>query len=55
MLTNDLNVSVGRPHTASGVPESLPPLTPPAVTGAFKLENDVEFFLTEGGDYLAFD
>jgi hypothetical protein len=32
-----------------------PPLTPPAVTGAFKLENDVEFFLTEGGDYLAFD
>jgi hypothetical protein len=49
MLTNDLNVSVGRPYTASGVPDS------PAVTGALKLENDVEFFLTEGGDYLAFD
>jgi len=53
MLTNDLNVSVGRPYTASGIPDS--PLPPPTVTGVFKLENDVEFFLTEGGDYLAFD
>lgn len=33
----------------------IDPLPPPTVTGAFKLENDVEFFLTEGGDYLAFD
>ena len=41
----DANIAVG----------PIDPLPPPAVTGALKLENNVEFFLTEGGDYLAFD
>lgn len=54
MLTNDLNISVSRPHTGSGVPENSNP--PPVVDGALKLENDQDFLITEdGAAYLAFE
>ena len=51
MLTHDLNISVSRPHTGSGVPENS---NPP--DGALKLENDQDFLITEdGAAYLAFE
>ncbi len=51
-LALGLTLGEGDANTAVG-PIDPPP--PPTVTGAFKLEDDVNFFLTEGGDYLAFD
>ena len=51
MLTNDLNVSVSRPHTSSGVPEAG---GPPAPDGVIQTEAE-DFLLVEAGQYLAFD
>ena len=49
-----LGLTLGEGDANTAISPIAPP-PPPAVTGAFKLENDVEFFLTEGGNYLAFD
>jgi hypothetical protein len=49
MLTHDLNVTAGRPHTASGIPES--DLGPDGV-----IQTEAEDFLqVEAGQFLAFD
>lgn len=51
MLTHDLNVSVSRPHTTSGVPESGGPPPPDGV-----IQSEAGAFLqVEAGQYLAFD
>ena len=50
MLTNDLNVSVSRPHTASGVPEAGDSI----VNGVIQTEAE-DFLLVEAGQFLAFD
>ena len=52
MLTHDLNVSVGRPYTTSGVPESGGP--PPGPAGVNQSEAG-DFLQVEAGQYLAFD
>ena len=51
MLTHDLNVTAGRPHTASGVPEDC---GPPAPDGVIQSEAGA-FLLVEAGQFLAFD
>ena len=51
MLTHDLNVSVSRPHTTSGVPEAG---GPPPPDGVIQTEAE-DFLLVEAGQFLAFD
>jgi len=48
MLTHDLNVSVSRPHTGSGVPGDGGP------DGVIQTEAE-DFLLVEAGQFLAFD
>jgi len=50
MLTHDLNVSVSRPHTTSGVPEAGGPI----IDGVIQAESGA-FLQVEAGQYLAFD
>lgn len=50
MLTHDLNVTAGRPHTASGVPEG----GDPGPDGVIQSESE-DFLLVEAGQFLAFD
>lgn len=50
MLTHDLNVSVGRPYTTSGVPEAGGPI----IDGVIQAEVGA-FLQVEAGQYLAFD
>jgi hypothetical protein len=50
MLTHDLNVSVSRPHTGSGVPEAGGPI----IDGVIQTEAE-DFLLVEAGQFLAFD
>ncbi len=52
MLTHDLNISVSRPHTTSGVPEVGG--GPPAPDGVIQAESGA-FLQVEAGQYLAFD
>jgi hypothetical protein len=47
MLTHDLNVTAGRPHTPSGIPVSGP-------DGVIQTEAE-DFLLVEAGQFLAFD
>lgn len=49
MLTHDLNISVSRPHTGSGVP--IGDLGP---DGVIQTEAE-DFLLVEAGQFLAFD
>lgn len=49
MLTHDLNVTAGRPHTASGIPEG--DLGP---DGVIQTESE-DFLQVEAGQFLAFD
>ena len=51
MLTHDLNVTAGRPHTPSGIPV---PGGPPAPDGVIQAESGA-FLLVEAGQFLAFD
>ena len=51
MLTHDLNVTAGRPHTASGIPEDG---GPPAPDGVIQAESGA-FLQVEAGQFLAFD
>jgi len=51
MLTHDLNVTAGRPHTPSGIPGE----SGPTIDGVYKLEDDSGFYLTAANDYLAFE
>jgi hypothetical protein len=51
MLTHDLNVTAGRPHTASGIPGDS---GPPAPNGVIQTEAE-DFLLVEAGQFLAFD
>jgi hypothetical protein len=48
MLTHDLNVSVSRPHTGSGIPNTGGP------DGVIQTEAE-DFLLVEAGQFLAFD
>ena len=50
MLTHDLNVTAGRPHTGSGVPEA----GGPTIDGVIQTEAE-DFLLVEAGQFLAFD
>jgi hypothetical protein len=50
MLTHDLNVTAGRPHTPSGIP-----VGGPVIDGAYKLADNSGFYLTAANDYLAFE
>ncbi len=50
MLTHDLNVTAGRPHTASGIPEDGGPI----IDGVIQAESGA-FLLVEAGQFLAFD
>jgi len=51
MLTHDLNVSVSRPQTASGIPEQG---GPPPPNGVIQTESQ-DFLIVEAGQFLAFD
>lgn len=51
MLTHDLNVTAGRPHTTSGIPGEG---GPPAPDGVIQAESGA-FLLVEAGQFLAFD
>ena len=51
MLTHDLNVTAGRPHTASGLPEGGDPGGP---DGVIQTEA-ADFLQVEAGQFLAFD
>jgi len=53
MLTHDLNVTAGRPHTLSGIP-SPGEGGPPAPDGVIQAESGA-FLLVEAGQFLAFD
>ena len=48
MLTHDLNVTAGRPHTPSGIP------VPGGHDGVIQTEAE-DFLLVEAGQFLAFD
>jgi len=50
MLTHDLNISVGRPQTAGGIPEAGGPI----IDGVIQSEAG-DFLLVEAGQFLAFD
>jgi len=49
MLTHDLNVTAGRPHTPSGIP-----IGGPVIDGVIQTEAE-DFLLVEAGQFLAFD
>jgi len=50
MLTHDLNVTAGRPHTPSGIPGE----SGPVIDGVIQTEAE-DFLLVEAGQFLAFD
>lgn len=51
MLTHDLNVTAGRPHTPSGIPV---PDGGPTIDGVIQSEAE-DFLQVEAGQFLAFD
>ena len=50
MLTHDLNVTAGRPHTPSGIPVPGGRI----IDGVIQAESGA-FLLVEAGQFLAFD